>query len=86
MEIITGILKFNEDFNCYGLADSVGNWRHPEGLDWYVLDNINCGSTLQVKVGNKWVDTRIEKKDQEWYLVGTKFRGNLTGVGAKIKY
>ena len=86
MEKIVGILKFNNNCNSYGLAKPNGAWQHPEGLAWYTFDRLNCGTTMQVKVGNKWVATRLEQDGQAWYLVGTNFYKDLEGIEARINY
>lgn len=70
-----GRLGYNVDNNRYGLLIS-DLWEH---------DGFHCGETLQVKVDDEWVDTRMEMSiDREWYLVGTPYRGDLEYVRARI--
>ena len=86
MEVITGKLKFNEGCNSYGLIKQNGQWQHPKGLNWYTFDRLNCGKTMQVKIGNRFVQTRLEKSERGWYLVGTKYYGDLNGLKVKFCY
>ena len=43
---------------------------------------LHCGQVLEVKVGSKWVPTRIEMA-KEWFLVGVK-TNTLIGLMVRI--
>ena len=72
---IMGRLGYNSQNDRYGLLVS-DLWEH---------DGFHCGETLEVMVDDEWVPTRVEFlwETQEWYLVGTPYRGNLEYVRAK---
>ena len=45
---------------------------------------LHCGYTMDVYDNGKWIPTRIEM-GQDWYLVGTDFRGaDLEGL--KVRF
>lgn len=72
---IMGRLGYNSQNDRYGLLVS-DLWEH---------DGFHCGETLEVMVDDEWVQTRMEMSfEQEWYLVGTPYRGNLEYVRARI--
>ncbi len=71
-----GRLGFNSDNGRYGLLIS----------DLWEDNGFHCGECLEVQVDGKWVQTRMEMTaDQQWYLVGTPYKGNLEYVRARIK-
>ncbi len=77
---VVGRLEYNGANDRYGLLKS-GIWEH---------DGFHCGDCLQVFDNEEWVDTRFEmlcgKNGNEWYLVGTPYRGAAIGyVQARIK-
>ena len=71
-----GRLGYNIENNRYGLLIS-DLWEH---------DGFHCGELLEVLVDDQWVPTRMEfdHSGNEWYLVGTPYRGNLEYVRARI--
>lgn len=70
-----GRLGFNEENGRYGLLVS----------DLWENDGFHCGESLQVLIDGKWFDTRMEMAaDQEWYLSGTSYKGDLDGVKVRI--
>lgn len=77
---IEGRLGYNDKNDRYGILVS-DLWEH---------DGFRCGEPLEVMVDGEWVQTRMEmvweKGGNEWYLVGTPYRGNdLEYVRARIK-
>ena len=72
---IEGRLGYNSDNDRYGLLVS-DLWEHI---------GFHCGESLEVKVDDKWVKTRMEMNiDRKWYLVGTPYIGDLEYVRARI--
>lgn len=73
---ITGRLGYNLG-NCrYGLL-VMDLWEH---------SGFHCRERLEVKVGRKWVRTRMEMDmEKNWYLVGTPYHGNLEFVQARME-
>lgn len=72
---IMGRLSYNSKNGRYGLLVS-DLWEH---------DGFHCGETLEVKIDDEWVQTRMEMTfDEEWYLIGTPYKGNLENIRAKI--
>lgn len=75
---IPGRLGYNTQNNRYGLLNS-DLWEH---------DGFHCGECLDIwdEENEKWVSTRMEMNfDNEWYLVGTPYRGDmLEGIHASI--
>lgn len=71
-----GRLGYNSQNDRYGLLIS----------DLWEREGFHCGETLEVLVEDDWVQTRIEFswEQQEWYLVGTPYRGNLEYIQARI--
>lgn len=59
----TGQLTYNFYGNRYGIKNKAGSW---------VDDGLHCGECFEVKIGSKWVQTRLEYggKNDGWYLVG----------------
>lgn len=57
-----------------------------DGLPVWADDGLSCGTTLQVKVNQKWVHDRLEMSwDSKWYLVKSKLEGNqLEGVEVRF--
>lgn len=51
------------------------------GLDEY-FGGLHCGNSFEVRLGNKWIATRIEM-DEDWYLVGIKVH-DLRGLMVRI--
>lgn len=71
-----GRLGFNSDNGRYGLLIS----------DLWEDNGFHCGECLEVMVDGKWVETRMEMTaDQQWYLVGTQYKGDLEYIRARIK-
>lgn len=70
-----GRLGYNCENDRYGLLIS----------DLWENDGFHCGECLEVLVDDKWFPTRMEMSDGEWYLVGTKYRGDLEYIQARIK-
>lgn len=71
-----GRLGYNDSNNRYGLL-IMDLWEHT---------GFHCGECLQVMVEGEWVETRMEMDNaQNWYLVGTPYRGDLEYVKARIK-
>ncbi len=72
---LQGRLGFNTDNGRYGLLSS----------DLWINCGFHCGDRLEVKMNDRWEETRIEMTaGQEWYLVGTPYCGNLEFVRARI--
>lgn len=78
-EYICGRLGYNSDNDRYGLLVS----------DLWENDGFHCGDCLEVKQDGEWVETTMEMLWEEsggkWYLVGTKFVGDLEYIRARIK-
>lgn len=68
-----GRLGYNPENDRYGLLIS-DLWEH---------DGFHCGDTLEVWQDDQWVPARMEY-DDGWYLVGTRYRGDLEYVKARI--
>ena len=66
---IEGRLGYNSENDRYGLLVS----------DLWEDDGFHCGESLQVKIGDEWIDTSMEMDwstgSGVWYLTGTKIRG-----------
>lgn len=77
--MIEGRLGYNSRNDRYGLLVS----------DLWEYDGFHCGECLEVFVDGKWIATRMEMAWDEggcnWYLVGTKYYGDLEYVRARIK-
>lgn len=72
---IEGRLGYNSENGRYGLL-VLDLWEHT---------GFHCGECLEVKVDDKWVKTRVEMDiEQNWYLVGTPYIGDLEYVRARI--
>ena len=75
---IPGRLGYNTQNNRYGLLNS-DLWEH---------EGFHCGECLDIwdEENEQWIPTRMEMSfDNEWYLVGTAYRGGLIeGVHASI--
>lgn len=75
-EWVTGRLGYNSENDRYGLLVS-DLWEH---------NGFHCGEVLQVMVDEKWIDTRFEMTNGNWYLVDTPYQGNdIEYVRARIK-
>ena len=76
--MIIGRLGYNSENDRYGLLVS----------DLWENDGFHCGDTMEVMVGDNWIPTRIEmawtETGNEWYLVGTPYKGDLEYVRARI--
>jgi len=70
-----GKLGYNSENDRYGLL--VGDlWEHT---------GFHCGEALEVMVDHEWVQTYMEMSlDQDWYLVGTPYKGDLEFIRARI--
>lgn len=72
MNVKQGVLVYNEETDRmdvrFGLEDYYGG--------------LHCGMTMEVKVGGRWIPTRIEMAD-DWYLVGVK-TDNITGLIVRL--
>lgn len=51
------------------------------GLEDY-YGGLHCGTTMEAKVGGRWIPTRIEKAS-DWFLVGIK-TNNITGLIVRL--
>jgi hypothetical protein len=40
-------------------------------------DGLHCGATMQALVKDKWIDTRLEYADNEWFLTGLYAPGKI---------
>lgn len=73
-----GRLGYNSENDRYGLLVS----------DLWENDGFHCGETMEVMVDDNWIPTRIEMEwtetGNEWYLVGTSYKGDLEYVRARI--
>ena len=70
-----GRLGYNSSNERYGLLSA----------DLWIDTGFHCGEYLEVLVDDKWVETRMEMDaDQNWYLVGTPYRGDLEYIRARI--
>lgn len=70
-----GRLGYNADNGRYGLLIS----------DLWENVGFHCGDGMEVMVDGRWVDTRMEMDTEDnWYLVGTPYRGNLEYVRARV--
>ena len=59
----------------YGLLVS-DLWQHT---------GFHCGECLEVKVDDKWIQTRMKMDiNRQWYLVDTPYSGDLEYVWARI--
>lgn len=80
MPIVTfiyGRLGYNTENDRYGLLVT----------DLWERRGFHCGDSLEVLVGETWVETCMEmNRDNEWYLVGTPYIGDeLEHLEARIK-
>lgn len=72
---IEGRFGFNSQNGSYGLLVS-DLWQHT---------GFHCGECLEVKVDDKWIQTRMEMDiNRQWYLVDTPYSGDLEYVWARI--
>lgn len=73
-----GRLGYNYENGRYGLLVS----------DLWANDGFHCGKTVEVLIDGKWIPTRMEmawsENGNEWYLVGTPYKGDLEYVKARI--
>jgi hypothetical protein len=51
--------------------------------DGTIEDGLHCGTTMDVKINNKWIPTRIEMSD-DWYLVGVGYMQPLAGLSVRL--
>lgn len=74
-EKLTGALVYDRKAERYDIR---------LGFDDY-LGGISCGYCFEIKVGSRWIQTRMEMSD-DWYLVGVKgSKGrDLTGLLARV--
>lgn len=72
MNVKQGVLVYNEENGrmdiCFGLEEYYGG--------------LHCGTTMEAKVGGRWIPTRIEKAS-DWFLVGIK-TDNITGLIVRL--
>lgn len=72
-----GYLGYNNENNRYGILNRMDLWED-KGL--------HCGESIDIVIDGKIVNTRIEIKDNIWYLVDTGLEGNqLEGIKVVIK-
>ena len=61
-------------------------WRYQNGKNKFdlrdYLGGLHCGQCFDVKLGGKWIPTRIEM-GEDWYLVGIKVH-DLRGLVVRI--
>lgn len=70
-----GRLGYNNSNGRYGILSS----------DLWLDTGLHCGECLQVLMDGKWMQTRMEMDaDQNWYLVGTPYHGDLEYIQARI--
>lgn len=73
-----GRLGYNYENGRYGLLV----------CDLWENDGLHCGQTMEVMVDGNWIPTQIEmvwtETGNEWYLVGTPYKGNLEYVRVRI--
>ena len=70
-----GRLGYNSSNGRYGILSS----------DLWLDTGLHCGECLQVLMDGKWMQTRMEMDAaQNWYLVGTPYRGDLEYIRANI--
>lgn len=75
MREVIGRLGYNENNKRYGLLVS----------DLWEDTGFHCGETLEVKVNDEWIQTRMEMNDKrQWYLVGTPYVDDLEYIIARI--
>lgn len=74
---IEGRLGYNHQNGRYGLL-VFDLWEH---------EGFHCGECLEVKMGDEWVQTRMEMDaEKKWYLVGVPCRDEeLEYVVARIE-
>jgi len=60
-------------YNCYN--DRIGVTNDDEIID----NGLHCGQTIEVKINDEWIQTRIEMAE-DWYLVGIKGLDSLEGL------
>lgn len=71
---VEGVLRYNRERDCYGLQSG----------DQWQKEAFHCGDTLEILMDGKWVPTRIEMEQGEWYLVKTPYRGDLENIPARL--
>lgn len=77
---MVGRLSYRKDSGRYGFL--VGDLL--DDGEYFGWDGIHCGDCMQVLVNGEWLDTRMELNyPDEWYLVGTPYRGNLENVAVR---
>ena len=66
--MVKGRLGYNQQNDRYGILS----------MDLWENDGLHCGETLEVKINDEWKADRIEysHKNQEWYLVHSKIKGD----------
>ncbi len=73
-----GILFYNAETNRYGIKDRIGN---------IINSGMSCGDCLTIidPFTLTQTETRIEiSGDNEYYLVGTSYKGDLSNIAVII--
>lgn len=70
-----GYIAYNPEIDRYGLL-IMDLWEK----------EFHCGNHLQILVDGKWQDTSVEFNwsDENWYLVGTPYRGKNIYLQARV--
>lgn len=72
--MMQGRLEYNLENDRYGLLVT----------DLWENEGFHCGDCLEVYVEDRWMQTRMEMvANQQWYLVGTPYYGDLEYVRAR---
>lgn len=72
--MMQGRLGYNSENDRYGLLVT----------DLWENEGFHCGDCLEVYVEDRWMQTRMEMgANQQWYLVGTPYYGDLEYVRAR---
>ena len=73
----TGRMGYNSNNDRYGLLV----------MDLWEIEGFHCGQTLEVwdSENEKWIPTRMEMRNDGWYLVGTPYSGTaLEGLKVRV--
>lgn len=70
-------LSYNYSNDRFGILNSMDLWEN---------DGLHCGQGLEIYINGEWRNDRIEMmRDNVWYLVESKLKGNQL-EGLKCRY